>query len=47
MRKSAHLFQGVWYLTLSMAALACMAVVPGVAFGADRMVLGEEFSATW
>ncbi len=32
---------------LALAALSAATVVPKTSFAADRMVLGEEFTATW
>jgi hypothetical protein len=37
---------GVW-LRWTLAALLAVTVIPGTAFGATRVVLGDEFTATW
>ncbi|MGD2108063.1 MAG: hypothetical protein PVI86_01600 [Phycisphaerae bacterium] len=43
MWKNNHSVPGVSYLAIGLAALA----MAGVAHGADRTVLCEEFTATW
>ena len=47
MRKRVRSVNGRRYVTLGVAALASVLVMPGATQGADRVVLCEEFTATW
>ena len=47
MKKDAQLIPRGGYLRVGLAALACIVAAPGITLGADRMVLCEEFTATW
>jgi hypothetical protein len=47
MKRNAHLIPRAWCFRGVLAALACAAAVPATALAADRVVLGEEFTAAW
>ncbi|MGB2987372.1 MAG: hypothetical protein WBE26_16015 [Phycisphaerae bacterium] len=47
MRRNAHVIGSTLCYGGALAALLSMVAGTGTALGAERIVLGEEFTATW
>ncbi len=47
MRMNGHGVVGASYIGVVLLVLVGVGAVPSVTVGADRMVLAEEFTATW